>query len=218
MINLKKYIPIYLVFFLSVIYFGVSLVDAIDEGIIGEKWNYVFCVSICLILYLSGLIATLVLITSGIKYMTSEAPEDRDEAKNRVTQAAVGLTFVLIAIPLVNYLTSELFPAFECDCTSIGDIIPQEPASNETLRVIIHTPADDDEFYSSDSINFFGSVHNGIAPCEYRWTSSIDGSIGNKDSFSESLSAGEHIIMLNVTDWADRYGSDMVNITVVTPP
>lgn len=215
-INLKRYIPAFLILSFLVIYLGVSLAAAGEGEIVKNKWNYVFCMIVCLVLFLSGVIVTLVLILSGVKFMAAEGPGDRDEAKKRVIYAAVGLIFVLIAIPLVNYLTEEFLPSFECDCTSVGG--GGVPGSeNETLLVSIHTPVDGSEFDTDYLIEFTGSAFGGSAPYSYRWTSSVDGLIGNSNQFRGYLSAGRHTITLEVTDGAGNYGSDSITIGASVP-
>ena len=86
----------------------------------------------------------------------------------------------------------------------------------------IDSPEDGDPFLTTDSIQFNGSgvdAEDGfLTGASLVWTSNMDGEIGTGESFTSSLTAGEHVITLTVTDRDGGEGTDSVTIVVGKPP
>ena len=78
----------------------------------------VFCTIINLLVFLSGIIAPVMIILAGARYMTSEDPQERDKAKQMIVGVFTGLIVVLIACPAVNYVVDGigLAPKGSCSC------------------------------------------------------------------------------------------------------
>ncbi len=93
------------VLFLLVSVFLLSLIASaalVDDVI--TRINDVICIFLCIIWYVFAALATVILILTGIKYMSSESPDERDESRKRIFNAVAGLIILVIAVPLVNYL------------------------------------------------------------------------------------------------------------------
>ena len=93
---------------------------------------------------------------------------------------------------------------------------------NEAPSVAITAPADLATYTEGDSISFTGSASDaedddGVLTASLSWTSSLDGVIGIRASFSTALSAGTHTITASVTDSGDKVGGDAISITVNAP-
>jgi len=92
---------------------------------------------------------------------------------------------------------------------------------NVAPTVSITGPADGSAFGSGTTISFAGSAGDtagGDLTASLGWTSDIDGPIGTGDSFSTTLSDGNHTITVSVTDSGGETGSASISITVGTPP
>jgi hypothetical protein len=75
--------------------------------------------------------------------------------------------------------------------------------AQEKLTAAIISPHAGDILSTGQSYKFEGQVKGGQAPYTYSWSSSINGPISSDLSFSDkgsSLSPGEHILILKVTD------------------
>jgi len=95
------------------------------------------------------------------------------------------------------------------------------PPENEPPTVSITSPADGSTFDSGANILFEGTAsdtEDGDLTAGLAWTSSIDGPIGTGGSFSAILSDGTHTITASVTDSGSKTGTDLISITVGTPP
>jgi serine protease len=87
------------------------------------------------------------------------------------------------------------------------------------LLVFITSPEESDVFTKGDPITFSaiakdwrGRSKSGI---HYRWTSSMDGDIGDTHSFSRSdLSVGEHGILAVATDSQENWAMDVISIEI----
>lgn len=110
------------VFFLSAICFAqpasttTSLPDPAQE--ITKRVNEVVCLLVQFLTYAAVGIASLAIMFAGLKYTTSaEDPEARNNAKNMVVYAVIGLLAVLVACPVVDYIiaNTEITP-FEDSC------------------------------------------------------------------------------------------------------
>lgn len=102
----------------------------------------------------------------------------------------------------------------------------------DTLKVAVHrnpiakikSPKDDGSYDSDQDITFdaTGSSDPDGSSLTYRWTSDLQGDIGNEKTFSRRLHYGRHKITLEVTDDDGGKGSTMVTIAVKdatdTPP
>ena len=65
-----------------------------------------------LILYASGIIAVLILVIAGIKYITSLGNQERmDSAKKTITYALIGLLAVILAYALVTNIIDLIYRA-----------------------------------------------------------------------------------------------------------
>lgn len=91
---------------------------------------------------------------------------------------------------------------------------------NSPPIVIIDSPDEGEKYLPTESIGFDAS--SSFDPenddCSYLWTSDLDGEIGNTESFSKKLSAGEHIITLEIEDEFGAISQSQINFIVNTPP
>lgn len=87
--------------------------------------SLVLCNLICLFANIAPAIAALAMLYGGLRWVVSvEDPEARSAAKKTIIAALVGLIFVLISVPVVNIVLSNLsnqFPSVQCGCFNIGD-------------------------------------------------------------------------------------------------
>lgn len=94
-------------------------------------------------------------------------------------------------------------------------------APNVPPTASITSPVPGDSFETGVNIAFTGTgtdpEEGSLTGASLVWTSDFDGDLGTGESFSASLSAGSHIIMLVVSDGQQASGTATVSITVVTP-
>jgi len=83
------------------------------------------------------------------------------------------------------------------------------------FSVSITSPLDGQVFKQNGVIEFNCSVSDGTPPYSFNWTSGIDGFISDEESFSKSLSVGEHVVSLTVTDSSSQNETASVNISVI---
>lgn len=104
--------------------------DAIEE--IKEKVVELGCYILELLFYISSALAALFILLGGVKYVTSEAPEDRCAARNNVGYAIIGLLIIMIACPLVDYFIqgTEVMTLKERNCCPVYPIV-SGPAEDE---------------------------------------------------------------------------------------
>ncbi len=91
------------------------------------------------------------------------------------------------------------------------------PDSGASPTASILSPSDGDIFRQGQDIVFsgLGSDPDGTVVA-YRWTSDIDGVIGDNETFNvSSLSIGTHLITLTVTDDDNNTGTDSITIKVI---
>lgn len=83
------------------------------------------CHVICLVQYISGLLLALILVFAGLRYIISgEDPKARHEMRTLIKNAFIGIIIVILAVPVLNYITDGTVAPFECECSSSGgDII-----------------------------------------------------------------------------------------------
>jgi len=95
------------------------------------------------------------------------------------------------------------------------------PPTNDPPVVDISSPMDGSTSDSGTAINFAGTAsdtEDGDLTTNLVWTSDIDGPIGTGDSFSATLSDGNHMITSTVTDSGGKTGSASISITMGNPP
>jgi len=103
------------------------------------------------------------------------------------------------------------------DEMGIRYIYPGAAVVNEAPVVTIVQPDDGATFDSGASITFKGTAtdtEDGDLTASLKWTSSIDGQIGTRGSFSFALSDGIHVITAEVTDSGSKTGSSSITITI----
>ncbi|MFO1434008.1 MAG: DNRLRE domain-containing protein [Candidatus Competibacteraceae bacterium] len=86
--------------------------------------------------------------------------------------------------------------------------------------VTITAPAGGAAFTTDQSITFTGaatSLLDGNLSARLRWTSNLDGVIGNGSSFSRTLSAGFHTITAQATDNQNITGAATLTLNVIRP-
>lgn len=85
---------------------------------------------------------------------------------------------------------------------------------NTLPKAVIDYPANESKFYSDTLINLSAVLSSDADgdKLKYKWTSSIDGTIGNEEEISVFLSEGVHIITLEVTD--SNGGKDLTSVTI----
>jgi len=94
---------------------------------------------------------------------------------------------------------------------------PPTSPSNSAPTVSISSPGNNASFAQGTSITFAGSAsdtQDGSLTGALRWTSNIDGAIGNGGSFSRTLSAGTHTITASVTDSGGMSSASSRTVTV----
>ena len=91
--------------------------------------------------------------------------------------------------------------------------------ANNAPNATIILPINGSVFNTTQSILFNGlgiDAEDGVLLGDSLvWTSDIDGNIGNGTAFSSTLSAGNHTIVLTVTDSQGLTGTDFVNVEVI---
>ena len=89
-------------------------------------------------------------------------------------------------------------------------------ATRPTVTIV--SPEDGETRPSSAPIPFVGSASDpqdgDLTGSSIVWTSDLDGQIGTGESFSQSLSVGEHVITATATDSDDNTGTDTIGLTV----
>jgi hypothetical protein len=90
-----------------------------------ENIGTVFCNLICFLASIGPALCALVMLYGGLRYVTSaDDPEARASARNIITNALIGLIIIMIAIPLVNIVISDVLTEVTCYC--FEDIDPAE--------------------------------------------------------------------------------------------
>lgn len=100
--------------------------------IIIEQVNQTFCSIITLATVITAGITALVIIAAGIRYMSSEDPQEAGQAKTMIIYAFAGMTIVLAACPIIEYLVTgtNIIP-FENSCPCL--VGGQDPTVTTTL-------------------------------------------------------------------------------------
>jgi len=72
---------------------------------------------------IAGTLLAFIIIASGIRYTTSgNNPEARHKALTWIKNAAIGLLVIILAVPVLNYLSEEDGIELSCDCITEVDI------------------------------------------------------------------------------------------------
>ncbi len=194
-----------------------------DPLMLISEWNWVFCQVFCLILFIAGGIAVLVILLAGMKYLSSKSPEEVEGAKRRIFYAIIGLIIVIAAAPFVNYLVNAFTPQpgkFDCWCSTLSPISPGNGEVPVEVRIVF--PGEGSVFEEGMLINFRGEVKGGIPKYGYEWVSEPEGvdreirKSSREDTFSQILVEGEYEITLTATDDEGRGGEDSVRIKVIS--
>ncbi len=62
-----------------------------------------------LLLYLAGMIAVIMIIVAGLRYVTSNGdPQTASKAKNTIIYAIIGLVIAILSYAIVNFVLSQL--------------------------------------------------------------------------------------------------------------
>ena len=93
--------------------------------------RYVGCVGIRIFQILAIMLAVLIIVFSGIRFITSENPEERVKARDRFLAIIVGLIIIILTLELVNvFVSGSEFLSFTCekvgsiDCKTLSDSDP----------------------------------------------------------------------------------------------
>jgi hypothetical protein len=79
------------------------------------------CRIICLVQYVAGMILVLITVFSGLRYiMSGDDPKIRHDMMNWIKSALVGILIIILAVPVLNYITDWTEEPFECDCSGNG--------------------------------------------------------------------------------------------------
>ncbi len=129
----REFKPIGIALVLMLVFLSVPLVAADDlSDALTEIQNAVVnfsCIIYRIIQAIVGVLAMLMIILDGIKWMTSEDPDSINEAKNRILYTIVGVLVVLLALDAVNLFAKTLgiitddIPCDTLTSTTIPDYI-----------------------------------------------------------------------------------------------
>ncbi len=105
-----------------------GLLPEIECGCISapiENINSLLCNLICSLASIGPALCALVMLYGGLRYVTSaDDPGARSAARSIITNALIGLILILIALPLVNIVISDILTKVTCYC--FEDINPAE--------------------------------------------------------------------------------------------
>jgi len=76
------------------------------NGDIEDKAMYMGCIIVRIMQACAALISGFVIVIAGIRWMSTDTPEDKSNAKNYIVHALIGLAIVVIALQLVNALVN----------------------------------------------------------------------------------------------------------------
>lgn len=135
------------------------------------------------------------------------------------TSASFNRSNLSIGAHVITFTATDNNGARDSDSVSITIKPINAPTANITQ------PLDGSEFSANDVVSFVGtgSDIDGVVVV-YNWTSSIDGALNTSATFNtSSLSVGDHLIALTVTDDDGLTGSSSIHVevkkrAVVAPP
>ena len=93
--------------FLLILTFFLSLNSNAQSTIIQDIKNAaldISCMVLQILFYVSSGVAALFIVLGGLKWLSSDSPEGRQEGKLRVVYALVGLSIIIISCQVVNYI------------------------------------------------------------------------------------------------------------------
>ena len=100
-------------------------------------------------------------------------------------------------------------------------MLPANAVGQSVPSAFIGSPVHHSTFLTTDNILFSGSGDEAkggnLIGDSMVWTSDIDGQIGTGESFTRSLTVGNHVITLTVTDSDGDTGDAIVTIMVTSP-
>ena len=106
--------------------------------------------------------------------------------------------------------------------TATVSITVNQAPTNEAPTASINIPDDVFVYLTTDSISFAGTGSDAedgsLSGSSLVWTSDLEGTIGDGESISISLSAGIHLITFTATDSLGATGNESISITVNPPP
>ncbi|OYT27652.1 MAG: hypothetical protein B6U97_00630 [Candidatus Altiarchaeales archaeon ex4484_96] len=91
-----------------------------------EQLRLLACIIIRILQGVAAILATIVILLSGIAWMSSESYEGRTKARDRLLHAIIGLLIVMVALQLVNvFVVTGLDSALSLDCsgTDTGEVV-----------------------------------------------------------------------------------------------
>ena len=84
------------------------------------------CHIICLVQLVAGMVLVLIVVFAGLRYTISgDDPTTRHDMLNWIKNAIAGILIIILAVPVLNYITEGSGTPLECDCISNGDIAEQ---------------------------------------------------------------------------------------------
>ena len=103
--------------------------SAIDE--IKEKIAKSACIILRILQGISGIVGVLMIVLAGLKWMSSDDPQSRSEARTRIAYVLIGFFVILLSLELVNVLAGGLGVLGNVTCTDkLGDEL-------DTIAIII---------------------------------------------------------------------------------
>ena len=91
--------------------------------ILKAEWNRTICIALHVLQILSVGIAALLIMVAGLRYMSSEDVNDRNEAKNMIIRILSVLVIISVAAQIVNYLVAGTSVG-SIDMDSCNDLFP----------------------------------------------------------------------------------------------
>jgi len=117
---------------------GVSAYAGLQDII--DDVNYTVCIILKAIQFITGFVVVIAIMLAGIRWLSSDSPEDRAVAKKMVISAIIGFLIILAAEGLSNLFVSGSGLTFACTTslpTPIEDILKHTPCvALKTLQSI----------------------------------------------------------------------------------
>lgn len=76
------------------------------SDVLKSQWNRTICIAIMVLQMVSVGIGALLIIWAGLKYMSSDNAEDREDARNIIVRVLSIIVVIALAVQVVNYLIS----------------------------------------------------------------------------------------------------------------